>query len=102
MEVFLKVSAVKSRYVHGKGLRYKASKRGMRGMVSNKNDELKALKDEVARLTEEIKAYKEHERHRAESELRKDEQLQSFVQNVEFSLQQNNLRGRQNPTVSKL
>ncbi|XP_065847052.1 uncharacterized protein [Euphorbia lathyris] len=96
--VLQQVLGVRSGYVRGKGLGYKASTRGM--MSNGKSDEVNALKNEVARLTAELKAQEGHRKAQEEQELERHLVFESYCRRMEVMLKENSSRSTQNTLVS--
>ncbi|XP_065848122.1 uncharacterized protein [Euphorbia lathyris] len=92
--VLQQVFGVRSGYVRGKGLGYKAITRGM--MSNGKNDEVNALKNEVARLTAELKAHEGHRKAQDEHEVERQQVSESYCRRMEIMLKENSSRSTQN------
>ncbi|XP_065879891.1 uncharacterized protein [Euphorbia lathyris] len=92
--VLQQVFGVRSGYVRGKGLGYKAITRGM--MSNGKNDEVNALKNEVARLTAELKAHEGHRKAQDEHEVERQQVSESYCRRMEIMLKENSSRSTHN------
>ncbi|KAF2325770.1 hypothetical protein GH714_039503 [Hevea brasiliensis] len=78
-DILKEVFGVRYGYVHGKGLGYKASTRGM--ACGSRNEELNELRDEVARLNAHLKEQEQHNNEIAQLNARLKEQEE---RNLEF------------------
>ncbi|XP_065856603.1 uncharacterized protein [Euphorbia lathyris] len=97
-DVLQQVFGVRSGYVRGKGLGYKASTKGM--VCSARKDDVEELKNEVAILTQKLKAQEEREKAQKEREQAVEDRIQSYFKVMEAIAAQNSL-GTQNQNLER-
>ncbi|XP_065861802.1 uncharacterized protein [Euphorbia lathyris] len=97
-DVLQQVFGVRPGYVRGKGLGYKASTKGM--VCSARKDDVEELKNEVAILTQKLKAQEEREKAQKEREQAVEDRIQSYFKVMEAIAAQNSL-GTQNQNLER-